>query len=393
QVSENLQARSDERAQIESELKRFGELLIKALESGDPGWLKPLLIEWAKKRTLTTLEKKEDLPSILSTIVLEIRREAKENLPTEDALNLIDSLLPIFSYCYEEIAYNEMLIRVSDVSLELEIATDELRKIDKSKSDFIAVAAHELKTPLTLIEGYASMLRDHANQNGEDSIEIGLLNGIDKGTQRLGEIVSDMIDVSMIDNNLLYLNFQPTWLYQLLESIEQEFSKSLSERNQTLVINEFEGIREMTFADSERIRQVLHNVISNAFKYTPDEGKIIVDGRLLGGFIEVLIIDEGIGVNPEDKDKIFEKFGSLADASLHSSGKMKFKGGGPGLGLPIVKGILDAHGGTIWVESQGYDEIDLPGSTFHILIPLRTEPPNEKLSEIFKTKDDKEPGE
>ena len=108
QVSENLQARSDERAQIESELKRFGELLIKALESGDPGWLKPLLIEWVQKRTLTTLEKKEDLPSILSTIVLEIRREAKENLPTEDALNLMDSLLPIFSYCYEEIAYNDV---------------------------------------------------------------------------------------------------------------------------------------------------------------------------------------------------------------------------------------------------------------------------------------------
>ncbi|MBL8102355.1 MAG: hypothetical protein JNM02_07495, partial [Anaerolineales bacterium] len=80
---------------------------------------------------------------------------------------------------------------------------------------------------------------------------------------------------------------------------------------------------------------------------------------------------------------IFEKFGQLGRADLHSSGKTKFKGGGPGLGLPITRGIIEAHGGTIWVESDGYDEVKLNGSTFHILLPTRTEPTDPSMTKYF----------
>ena len=82
------------------------------------------------------------------------------------------------------------------------------------------------------------------------------------------------------------------------------------------------------------------------------------------------MIDTGVGINSENFEAIFQRFGSLADASLHSSSKTKFKGGGPGLGLPIAHGILEAHGGKIWVESKGYDEDALHGSTFHIELPI-----------------------
>jgi signal transduction histidine kinase len=141
----------------------------------------------------------------------------------------------------------------------------------------------------------------------------------------------------------------------------------------------------MIFADGERLFQALRNVIMNGVKYTPDGGQVTIDGRLLPGFIEMTIADTGIGIDPEDHGRIFEKFGRLGNTSLHSSGKTKFKGGGPGLGLPITKGIIDAHGGTIWVESQGYDEHKLPGSTFHIMLPLRKTPPDEKTSKLFKS--------
>jgi signal transduction histidine kinase len=121
----------------------------------------------------------------------------------------------------------------------------------------------------------------------------------------------------------------------------------------------------------------------NAIKYTPDNGTITIDGRLLPGFIEIIIKDSGIGISPEDQTLIFDKFGQLGRTDLHSSGKIKFKGGGPGLGLSITRGIIEGHGGTIWVESTGYDEVKLPGSTFHILLPTRTEPTNPVMVKFF----------
>jgi len=181
----------------------------------------------------------------------------------------------------------------------------------------------------------------------------------------------------------LSLKFQPTWLNQLFTGLEFEFKNILEERDLKLIIKPFAGSNEMMFADTERIQQVLVNVLSNAIKYTPNGGKIIVDGRILPGFVEVLIKDNGIGISEDDQIRIFEKFSALGDVSLHSSSKINFKGGGPGLGLPIAKGILEAHGGSIWVESEGYNEDTLPGSTFHLLLPLRKEPPDEHLAKLF----------
>ena len=139
----------------------------------------------------------------------------------------------------------------------------------------------------------------------------------------------------------------------------------------------------MIIADTERVQQAIRNVLINAIKYTPNQGKITVEGQQLSGFIEVRISDTGIGISPEDQDVIFEKFSGLGDAKLHSSSKFNFKGGGPGLGLPIAKGIMDAHGGSIWVESEGYDEEKFPGCTFHLLLPARKEPPDEQMARLF----------
>jgi signal transduction histidine kinase len=228
------------------------------------------------------------------------------------------------------------------------------------------------------------MLREQFGADDQKAPSVLLLKGIDNGTRRLGEIIDDMVDVSMIDNNMLALNFQPTWINRLLDVLQKEIESLTSERNLTLEINEFPGYDEMTFADSERLYQALRNVVTNAIKYTPDGGRVIVDGRKLAGFIEITVTDTGIGIDPDDLDRIFEKFGRIGNVSLHSSGKTKFKGGGPGLGLPIAKGILDAHGGTIWAESEGFDEEKCPGATFHILVPLHEEPPDERASNLFQ---------
>lgn len=368
------------------QLDRFWESLQKAVVTGDASCLDPLLIEWAQARTQTELEEQEtSLPPILRIILLLTFDVAHEALNDSDALVLIGKILPVYTYALEFTTRLETQLHIDHFSKELEKATSELKRLDKSKSDFIAVAAHELKTPLTLIEGYASMLKEQLIQ-GYDPSQIELyLQGVDTGGHRLREIVDDMIDVSMIDNNMLSINFQPLWLNRLLRIVEAEFAEPINERNQTLIINPFPGSDQMTFGDGDRLFQAFRNVIANAIKYTPDGGTITVDGRLLPGFVEVTISDDGIGIDPDDYNRIFEKFGRLGNVALHSSSKTKFKGGGPGLGLPIAKGIIEAHGGAIWVESEGYDEVKCPGSTFHILLPMRKEIPDDKIAKLFRS--------
>jgi signal transduction histidine kinase len=267
-----------------------------------------------------------------------------------------------------------------------------MEQLDKTKSDFISVASHELRTPLTLIEGYAAILREnlghvnnHSSSLSEDNGNILLLDGIHNGARRLRGIVDDMVDVSMIDNNLLNLNFQPVWINRLFFALRNELRENLQERKQSLEILDFPGSNDMTFGDPERLLQVFRNLLTNAIKYTPDNKLIQVDGRKLPGFIEVLVRDNGIGIASEDITRIFEKFFRVSDPMLHSSGKTKYKGGGPGLGLHIAKGIIEAHGGAIWADSSGFDEECCPGSTFHVLLPLRDQPPDIQMENWYSS--------
>jgi signal transduction histidine kinase len=374
------------RESFHDELNRYFDLMRHAIISGDPGWLNEVLDEWIAARTQSEAERHEtSLAPILGHILLSLNHVSKELVGDEDALILIDAILPLHNHALQYSSQKEADIYVKHITSELEIARATLEGLDKTKSDFISVAAHELRTPLTLIEGYSAMLMDTYPKDDEvrDRAEI-MIKGVDNGIRRLREIVNDMIDVSLIDNDMLRLNYQPVWLNQLLGIATQEAQPSADGRSIALVVENFSGEDEMTFGDPERLYQALRNILTNAIKYTPDKGEISVSGRKLPGFIEIIVADTGIGIDPDDQERIFEKFGRLGDAALHSSGKVKFKGGGPGLGLPITKGIIEAHGGAIWVESDGHDEEACPGSTFHVLLPITKETPDEKVNKIFK---------
>jgi len=116
--------------------------------------------------------------------------------------------------------------------------------------------------------------------------------------------------------------------------------------------------------------QAFRNVVVNAVKYTPDGGRIEITGCRQDGDILIAIQDNGIGIDPANRDLIFEKFFRAQDPNLHSTGATKFMGAGPGLGLTIAKGVVEGHGGRIWVSSAGNDPATMPGSTFYILLPL-----------------------
>jgi len=382
-VAHSIARGEDVRANFEKELEHFFSLLEQAVATGDPAWMDSILSDWAGAPTQSDLEQGRNNVTLLLSRMINVTNEvARENLKEHQALDLLTELLPIYTYLLDKAARLEMETRIAYMSKELVRIQQELEKLDRTKSNFISVAAHELKTPLTLIEGYTTMMRDMIDASGQNQFD-GLLVGMNKGVRRLHEIINDMIDVSLIDNNLLSLNFQQVTFTHILNLLKGEIAETVSIRKQKLDIRKFPGIELWIYADAERLYQALYNVLTNAIKYTPDRGKITVDGRTLPGFIELTVKDTGIGVAPENHSAIFEKFAQFGRPNLHSSGKTKFKGGGPGLGLPITRGIIEAHGGTIWVESEGYDEQKFPGATFHILIPIRTEAEDPKIVKLF----------
>lgn len=384
-VGHELARGMEVRAGFEIQLGRFFDLLEQSVTTGDPAWMDSILLDWAKSSTETNLEEGLYHVSFLINRMIALTIQvANESLTKQQALDLMAGIIPVYTYGLGVVARYEMETRVAHISSEMEKAQKQMERVDKSKSAFISVAAHELKTPLTLIEGYASMMEDVTRENKGGNMD-SLLGGMMTGIDRLRLIVDDMIDVSMIDNNLLQLNFQPMQVGLMLNALHREVESILQSRKLTMEMTNFEGSRQWIYVDSVRITQAMRNVINNAIKYTPDNGRINIDGRTLPGFIEVTVTDTGIGISPENQAIIFEKFGQLGSVGLHSSGKTKFKGGGPGLGLPIAKGILEAHGGSIWVESEGYDEKKCPGSIFHILIPARTEASDPKMTKLFDT--------
>ena len=384
-IGQALARGSGVRDSFQQQLGRFYDLIEQAVLTGDSAWLDPILYDWARSPTETDLaEGQYHVAFLLNRMISLTIETARENLSGPDSLEYIAAVIPVLTYGLEVVSRYEMETRLARISTEMADVQKKMEQLDRSKSSFISIAAHELKTPLTLIEGYTSMIRDTALQPSGAGID-SLLEGVNAGVGRLRQILDDMIDVSLIDNNLLSLNWQPVHLTQLLDLLRRELAPNLKERRQRLDVREFPGSRTWIYADPERLYQAIRNILVNAIKFTPDEGSIVVDGRTLPGFIELTVTDTGIGISPEDQALIFEKFSQLGRADLHSSGKTKFKGGGPGLGLAIARGVVEAHGGTIWVESEGYDEHRLHGSTFHLLIPARTEPSDPRIAKLFDT--------
>lgn len=255
----------------------------------------------------------------------------------------------------------------------LDRANRDLERLDQTKSDFISIASHELRTPLTTIIGYTEMLlEDHTLHPAVNE----MLKSISKGTRRLHEIMDSMFDIAQIDTRTLQLNLTPVDTASLIKEVSDGLEKSFQERKQTLTINI--PPLPLAKADPNLLKKLFQHLLTNAIKFTPNDGKITVAARILPthsaelphGGVEIIMSDTGVGVDPASQDIIFSKFYQPGDLSKHSTSKTRFKGSGAGLGLALSKGIVEAHGGRIWVESKGYDEVNFPGSNFHVILPL-----------------------
>jgi signal transduction histidine kinase len=256
----------------------------------------------------------------------------------------------------------------------VQAAYADLEHLDQAKTDFINVTAHELRTPLTILRGYSQMLlKDKAIQENAHHQE--LISMINSGAVRLHGIVNSLLDITKIDNRALDLYPEPLTVALLVELVFQRLEDALAERNLTLTVENLNDLPNIE-ADPDALEKVFYHLIVNAVKYTPDGGTITVGGRAIETNqgppgVEIVISDTGIGIDPDYHRLIFTKFYQTGELALHSSGKTKFKGAGPGLGLAIVQGIVEAHRGRVWVESPGCDEESCPGSQFFVFLPLR----------------------
>ncbi len=283
--------------------------------------------------------------------------------------------------------YSERLVdKLEEKVAELTVANEKLQRSDELKSRFISIAAHELRTPITIIRGYMDILMEPA-QPYADPTTVAMLQGIASGVSRLHAIVQDMLDVTRIEAGTLDLQISPVRLAEVAERAVSQYRPISEQREQTLTLEPLDHL-PIIWGDGGRVLQILNHIIGNAIKYTPNGGSVVVGGRVLGqeapdataepaadaSYVELTVTDTGVGIDPKEQEHIFEPFYEVRDPRYHSTSKTDFMGGGAGLGLSIARGVAEAHGGWIWMESEGYDPDRCPGSCFHVVLPVGSLP-------------------
>jgi signal transduction histidine kinase len=342
--------------------------------------------DWQPIATLPTARAWLGLPLIHDQEVVGMLSLARETTTpfTNESINLATTFAAQAAVGLENARRLDKSTRFSQ-QLEYEVAQRtqaiqeayaRLEQLDQAKSDFIAIASHELRTPLTILHGYSQMLFQQSSVQQNEQIE-QLVSGMQSGALRLEEVVNSMLEVAKIDSQALRIYPEKFLLDELLDRLIALFKNALIERQQTIKLVDMDNL-PLLEADPEALEKVFYHLLINAIKYTPDGGTILISGvlhyanghRAAADEIEILVRDSGIGIDPEVHDLIFSKFYQTGEVAFHSSAKTQFKGGGPGLGLAITRGIVAAHGGKIWLDSPGYDEATCPGTTFHVLLPL-----------------------
>jgi signal transduction histidine kinase len=238
-----------------------------------------------------------------------------------------------------------------------------LEEIDRMKSNFITIASHEIVTPVTMIRAYADMMADGAL--GEvGSLQKEGLAAIRRGTTTLTRLARDLTDMSLLDRNQLPAKYAAHDIGELLEDIAVQIAPFVTQRDQQMSIG-VEPSLVHPRVDRDYLGQAILNVAMNAVRFTPDGGAIDLSAKRVEDGVEIEVRDTGIGIAEADQERIFSKLVELKDVNSHSSGTTEFNSSGLGLGLSIARGIIEAHGGTIRVESQVGT-----GSTFRILLPM-----------------------
>ncbi len=228
-----------------------------------------------------------------------------------------------------------------------------IRQMENTRREFVANVSHELRTPLSLIKGYVETLLDGATADPE--LTAKFLKTIDRHSNRLTNLIEDLLTISRLESGQITLQLRPVPLRGFVDDLLQELQKRAAERGTTIrnvIPNGLEAA-----ADPDRLEQVLVNLIENAIKYGKAGGQIEIGGAAREEGVELCVSDDGPGIPPEARDRVFERFYRVDRARSRETG-------GTGLGLSIVKHIVQSHGGKVWLESEPGR-----GATFRFTLP------------------------
>jgi len=252
-------------------------------------------------------------------------------------------------------AQQDLEKKVEERTRELTQALNEVKIISKRKTDFISSVSHELRTPLTSIKGYASILL--TGKLGDMPAEIReRLDKINRHSDELVHLVNDLLDIARIESGRMTMKKEPMELKKIIESVYDLLAVQLKQKDIEFSFNIADGAGAI-FADRSQIERVFINLIGNAIKFTPQNGRISMLAKNAQAQVEVDIVDTGCGIPEEEREEIFEEFYRV-DNLINQEVK------GTGLGLSLVKHIVEAHQGKIWVESKLG-----AGSSFNFTLP------------------------
>jgi hypothetical protein len=274
----------------------------------------------------------------------------------------------------------------------LEETNRELERLDRMKSNFLAMASHELRTPLTYVLSGAELLKSTLSERLSTE-ESRVVDAIQQGGRRLETIVQDLLEATRIESQRLYLARETVDLPALITEIGQGFRPVFEQRNLTCRVLDFPVPCELC-GDPHHLRKAFQRLLENAVKFTPEGGEIEIRTAIhtaaeikaqepvLRPFsvaffrnltaerlLRVTVRDSGVGIDPEEQLRVFDRFYEVGRIAEHFTSRTRFGGKGVGLGLSLVKGMVEAHGGMVWVESAGTTAA-ARGSAFHVLLPL-----------------------
>ena len=243
------------------------------------------------------------------------------------------------------------------LSKKLEAANERLKELDKLKSDFVSIASHQLRSPLTVIKGYGSMILE----GSFGGTSVAVKNAVEKiyqSSERLIDFVNDLLDVSRIERGKMQYSFEKADIFEIVSSVVEEFQLAAKKKGLILKLKKNNVKIPPLKLDVNKIRQIILNFIDNGIKYT-SQGSIIASALKTEKDVEIRVKDTGFGIDKEDQEKIFDQFMRI---NAGAAG-----GIGAGLGLYVARKIAQAHGGEVFVESEGKGR----GSTFILRLPVR----------------------